>query len=251
MTNLTRDCAVNKIHICKSSDIPSNGMKSYDVAGGLKVLIANAGASYYAYQGICPHQEVCLDEGFYDGSVLTCHQHLWQWDITTGAAVGLAEAPLESYEVKVEEGEIFVMRASALKVAELFVGVSDETLERLNKIARREEHKSGSTLYDIGDSTDDLYVLESGRVEFMIGRDNRTSAAGFVLVKGEVFGWAALLDHQPQRIAKAACLEDSAMLRLSGEKTLQILESDPVSGYSVMRKLSGLITRLITVPVGK
>ena len=75
---------MNKIHVCKSSDIPSNGMKTYDVAGGLKVLIANAGESYYAYQGICPHQEVCLGEGFYDGSVLTCHQHLWQWDITTG-----------------------------------------------------------------------------------------------------------------------------------------------------------------------
>lgn len=234
---------MNKVHVCKSSDIPSNGMKTYDVVGGLKVLIANAGESYYAYQGICPHQEVCLGEGIYDGSVLTCHQHLWQWDITTGEAVGLAEAPLESYEVKIEEGEIFVMRSSALKVAELFAGVSDETLERLNKTVRREEIKNGSTLYNIGDPTDDLYILESGRVEFTLGRDDRTSAAGFVLLRGEAFGWAALLDQQPHRIAKAACLEDSVMLRLNGEQALQILESDPVSGYLVMRKLSGLITR--------
>ena len=242
---------MNKVHVCKSSDIPSDGMKTYEVASGLKVLIANAGDSYYAYQSTCPHQDVCLGEGFYDGSVLTCHQHLWQWDITTGAAVGLAEAPLESYEVKVEEGEIFVIRASALKVADLFVGVSDESLERLNSIARREERKSGSILYDIGDPTDDLYILESGRVEFQIGRDERTSAAGFVLVKGEVFGWAALLDHQPQRIAKAVCLEDSAMLRLNGEQTRQVFESDPASGYLVMRKLSGLITRHMTGRVGK
>ena len=242
---------MSKVHVCKTSDIPSDGMKTYEVAGDLKVLIANAGDSYYAYQSTCPHQDVCLGEGFYDGSLLTCHQHLWQWDITTGEARGLAEAPLESYEVKVEEGEIFVMRASALKVADLFAGVSDETLERLNKIARREERKSGSILYDIGDPTDDLYILESGRVEFQIGRDERTSAAGFVLVKGEVFGWAALLDHQPQRIAKAVCLEDSAMLRLNGEQILQILASDPASGYLVMRKLSGLITRHMTGRVGK
>ena len=242
---------MSKVHVCKTSDIPSDGMKTYDVAGGLKVLIANAGTSYYAYQGICPHQEVCLGEGFYDGSVLTCHQHLWQWDITTGAAVGLAEAPLESYEVKVEEGEIFVIKASALKVAELFAGVSDESLERLNSIARREERKSGNILYDIGDPSDDLYILESGRVEFQIGRDERTSAAGFVLVRGEVFGWAALLDQHPKRIAKAACLEDSAMLRLDGKQILKVLESDPASGYLVMRKLSGLITRHMTVTVGK
>lgn len=242
---------MSKIHVCKSSDIPPNGMKTYDVEGGLKVLIANAGESYYAYQGICPHQEVCLGEGFYDGSLLTCHQHLWQWDITTGEAVGLAEAPLESYEVEVKEGEIFVLRASALKVAELFVDVSDETLDRLNKIARREERKSGITLYNIGDPTDDLYILESGRVEFMIGRDDRASSAGFVLRKGEVFGWAALLDHHPQRIAKAVCLEDSAMLRLNGEQAQRVLESDPISGYLLMRKLSGLITRHMTASVGK
>lgn len=234
---------MNKIHVCKSSDIPSNGMKTYDVLGGLKVLIANAGENYYAYQGICPHQEVCLGEGFYDGSLLTCHQHLWQWDITTGAAVGMAEAPLESYKLNVEDGEIFVMRESALKVAELFVDVAEETLERLNKIARREESKSGSTLYDIGDSTDDLYILESGRVEFMIGRDDRTSAAGFVLLRGEAFGWNALLDQQPKRIAKAVCLEDSVLLKMNGEQTLKVLQSDTASAYLVMRKLADLITR--------
>lgn len=234
---------MSKLHICKSTDIPANGMKAYDIEGGLKVLIANAGDCYYAYQGICPHQEVCLDEGFYDGAVLTCHQHLWQWDITTGEAVGLAEAPLESYEVKVEDGEIFVLQSSALKMAELFSGISEVTLDNLGLLARREEYASGTTLYNVGDPTDDIYVLESGRVEFLIGRDDRTSAAGFMLHKGEMFGWAALLENQPRRIAKAACLEQSALLRLNGEETLKVLESDPASGYIVMRKLSTLITR--------
>ena len=234
---------MSKLHICKSTDIPANGMKAYDIEGGLKVLIANAGDCYYAYQGICPHQEVCLDEGFYDGAVLTCHQHLWQWDITTGGAVGLAEAPLESYEVKVEDGEIFVLQSSALKMAELFSGISEVTLDNLGLLARREEYASGTILYNVGDPTDDIYVLESGRVEFLIGRDDRTSAAGFMLHKGEMFGWAALLENQPRRIAKAACLEQSALLRLNGEETLKVLESDPASGYIVMRKLSTLITR--------
>lgn len=233
---------MSKLRICKASEIPDNGMKSYDV-GDLKVLIANAGDAYYAYQGICPHQEVCLDEGFFDGAVLTCHQHLWQWDITTGEAVGLAEAPLERYEVEMAEGEIFVLQASALRVAELFAGISDATLGQLDALARHETYPTGSTLYDIGDATDDLYILDSGRVSFQIGRDNRTDAAGFRLRKGEVFGWAALLEHQPRRIAKAACLEQSSLLRLNGKQTLKILEDDPASGFQVMRKLSTLITR--------
>lgn len=83
-------------------------MKGYDL-GHRRVLIAHAGNRYYAYQGICPHQEAYLDEGVYDGSVLTCHQHLWQWNIETGEAVGLAEAPLERYEVEVENGELYMI----------------------------------------------------------------------------------------------------------------------------------------------
>lgn len=234
---------MKRIHICKVEDIPPNGMKSYDTADGVKVLIANAGANFYGYQGLCPHQDVCLDEGFFDGSVLTCHQHLWQWDITTGAAVGLAEAPLEKFEIEQQDGEIFVVQGSALSAAELFKGVSDAVIAQLDALARREEFDSHSTLYDVGDVADDLYILESGRVEFIIGREDRTSLAGFMLRKGEVFGWAALLDSHPRRIAKAECLEKSALLRLNGEEVLKVLAAEPAAGYLVMRQLSTLITK--------
>jgi len=234
---------MNRVRICSASEIPANGMKAYDTTLGIKVLIANANDAFFAYQGLCPHQDVCLDEGFFDGSTLTCHQHLWQWDITTGAAVGLAEAPLERYELAHENGDIFVVQSSALKVSTMFKGVSDAVIARLDAITRREEHESASALYSVGDSADDLYILESGRVEFLIGRGDRTSPAGFMLKKGEVFGWAALLEDQPRRIAKAACLEKSVVLRLNGAQVLKVLAEEPTSGYLVMRQLSMLITK--------
>lgn len=234
------------IHVCKLSDIPTNGIKDYVIESGEKVLIANFSERYYAYSGNCPHQGTCLAEGFYDGAVLTCSKHLWQWDITTGKPIGLAEAPLESYQLEIEDGEIFVRQANALKMAELFADISSDTQDRLVQLTRREEYESGSVLYDLGDITDDLYILESGRVVFELGRDERTSAAGFILRKGEVFGWAALLEHQPIRIAKAVCVEKSTLLRLNGEEAVKVLASDPASGYLVMRQLATLITRHFT-----
>ena len=234
------------IHICNLDDVPTNGMKEFDTEDGAKVLIANFSEHYYAYSGACPHQGTCLAEGFYDGAVLTCRKHLWQWDITTGKPIGLAEAPLEGYQVEIKEGEIFVRPDNALKMAELFVDVSPNTQSRLEKLTRREEYESGSILYDLGDLTDDLYILESGRVEFELGRDDRTSAAGFILRKGEVFGWAALLENQPLRIAKAVCVEDSVLLRLNGAEAVEVLTSDPDSGYLVMRQLATLITKHFT-----
>jgi toluene monooxygenase system ferredoxin subunit len=234
------------MHICKLSDIPANGIKDFVLEDGEKVLVANFRENYYAYNGNCPHQGTCLADGFYDGAVLTCNKHLWQWDITTGKPIGLAEAPLESYQVEIEDGEIYVRQANALKMAELFRDISTSTQDLLVKLTRREEYEVGSVLYEPGDLTDDLYILESGRVEFELGRDERTSAAGFILRKGEVFGWAALLEHQPIRIARAVCVEKSVLLRLNGEEVVKVLATDPASGYLVMRQLATLITRHFT-----
>ncbi len=239
------------IHICNLADIPNNGMKSFEIEGGSKILVANFSEKYYAYNGNCPHQGTCLGDGFFDGAVLTCHKHLWQWDITTGKPVGLAEAPLEGYQVEIENNEIFVRPDNALKIAELFSDISDDTRGKLEKLTRRNEYKSGAILYDLVDTTDDLYILESGRVEFELGRDDRTRAAGFIFRKGEVFGWAALLEHQPLRIAKAVCVENSTLMRLNGEEAVKVLESDTSSGYLVMRQLATLITNHFNSPSEK
>ena len=233
--------------VCKVSEIPENGMKGCDVAGR-RVLIAQSGDRYYAYQGLCPHQEVCLDEGIYDGAVLTCHQHLWQWNIATGEPVGLAEAPLQCYDLEVANGEIYVVESSALSACEIFAGIEEVTLAKLNAIARREEHDSGSALYDLGDTAEDFFVLESGRVEFRIGREGHATAAGFMLRRGELFGWNAMLAHQPSRIARAVCLEKSTVLALNGQETLRILEADPASGFHVIRRLLNVVARYLTPP---
>lgn len=237
--------------VCSTADIPENGMKECLAEGGLKLLVANSGDAFFAYQAMCPHQEVPLCEGLYDGSTLTCHQHLWQWDIRTGAPLGLAEAPLEFFQVKVDAGSLYVETPNALQVAELFSGIPDVTLERINGIARREQQQAGAKLYDVGDPADAFYVLESGRVNFAIGRGERASPAGFALRKGEVFGWNALLEQYPQRIASATCLDNATLLKVNGKETLQILQSDAAAGFAVMRRLASLINRYLAEPGAK
>ena len=231
--------------MCARSRVPANGLLECVAADGAKLLIANAGDEYYAYQADCPHQDVPLCEGLYDGAVLTCHQHLWQWDIRTGAPIGLAEAPLESFPVQVEGDSIYVVAQSALNAAELFTGIPDETLTAILALAKKEEFGGGNPVYDIGDPAEDFFILETGRVEFLIGRDEHMSPAGFMLRKGEVFGWAALLDNQPHRIARATCLEPSRLLRINGSQALQVLANDPAAGYVVMRRLASLIARYL------
>src|SRR5439155_19700938 len=172
---------MHKRFVCPREQIPANGMIQCEAEGGLKLLVANAGDDYFAYQAMCPHQDVPLCEGLYDGAVLTCHQHLWQWDIRTGAALGLAETALESFPVEVEGDSLYVVAQSALNAAELFVGISDATLAAITALAQKEEHAAGSICYDFGDPAEDFFVLESGRAEFLIVLVERPSPGGLML----------------------------------------------------------------------
>ena len=234
--------------VCRVADVPENTLKECEAEGGLKLVVANAGGEFFGVQAICPHQEVPLCEGMFDGSTLTCHMHLWQWDVRSGAPLGIAEAPLERYPL-VREGDALYLggESSALDVGELFTGLASATLDKLISLAKKESHPAGAVLYRPGDAADDFFVLDSGRVEFQIGRD----PAGFMLKKGEVFGWAALLESHPQRIASARVLESATVLRINGKQALGVLESDAASGYVVMRRLAGLIARFFVVAGAK
>ncbi|HEX2332827.1 MAG TPA: Rieske 2Fe-2S domain-containing protein [Burkholderiales bacterium] len=232
--------------VCRVADVPENSLKECEAEGGLKLVVANAGGEFFGFQAVCPHQDVPLCEGLFDGATLTCHMHLWQWDVRTGAPLGIAEAPLQRYPLAREGDALYLGgESTALDVGELFNGLEPRTLEKLTALARRETHPAGAVLYKPDDPADDLYVLDSGRIEFLVGRGDRAALGGFMLKKGEVFGWAALLESTPARIASARCLEASSVLRINGRAALGVLEGDPAAGFTVMRRLAALIARYL------
>ena len=234
-----------KTRVCRAEEIPYNEMRAFTLANGGQVLVLNCGGEFFAYQATCPHQDVALCDGMFDGRVLTCHQHLWQWDARTGKPLGLAEVPLEKYEIRVEEGTVNLSAPEALQVAELFADVQPGTLERIRSLSCAADYRKGTSLYSVGDPAVDLYVLDSGQVEFVVGRQSRLSQAGFVLRRGEVFGWTAILASFSRRLATATCLEDSRVLTLRGRDLLEVLENDPKAGYVVMRRLAAITTRYL------
>ncbi len=232
--------------VCRVGDVPENTLKECEAEGGLKLVVANAGGEFFGFQPQCPHQDVPLCEGLFDGTTLTCHMHLWQWDVRSGAPQGLAEAPLQKYPLSVEDGALYLAGDdSPLGMGELFNGLDSGVLENLAQLAKREQHAAGALLYRPGDPAEDFFVLDSGQVEFLVGRGDRAAPGGFMLKKGEVFGWAALLEGTPQRIASARCVEASALLRINGKSALRVLEGDPASGFVVMRRLAALIARYL------
>ena len=92
--------------ICKTADVPANSIKQFG-----NICVVNAGDRFFACQASCPHEGVALCEGVFDGEVLTCLEHLWQWSLRdNGEPRGLAEKALEMHEVEVEGDSVFLKK---------------------------------------------------------------------------------------------------------------------------------------------
>jgi nitrite reductase/ring-hydroxylating ferredoxin subunit/(2Fe-2S) ferredoxin len=96
--------------VCRSDEVPVNGMKEFPV-NGTQVLVVRLADGFVACQALCPHEAVPLEQGVCDGATLTCLEHLWQFDLRTGAPMGDAQEPLMTYPAKEERGEVYVTLA--------------------------------------------------------------------------------------------------------------------------------------------
>lgn len=92
---------------CRRDEVPAHGMKQVSV-DGTDVLFIDTGDAVFACQAMCPHEAVPLEQGVHDDAALTCLEHLWQFDIKTGAPMGDAECGLKMYPVKDEAGTLYV-----------------------------------------------------------------------------------------------------------------------------------------------
>ena len=93
--------------VCASGDVPVNGIKEFSI-DGVNLIVVNVAGAFVAYQAMCPHEAFSLGDGVCDGSVLTCLEHMWQFDVRTGAPMGDAQEGLKSYQLKEERGELYL-----------------------------------------------------------------------------------------------------------------------------------------------
>ena len=66
----------------------------------------------YAIGDICPHEHVRLSDGYLDAGVIECPLHQSCFEIRTGKVIegGPAYQDVDRYEVRVEDGGVFVRR---------------------------------------------------------------------------------------------------------------------------------------------
>jgi 3-phenylpropionate/trans-cinnamate dioxygenase ferredoxin subunit len=79
------------------------------VVDGTEALLCNVDGTFYAIEDVCTHDGGPLDQGELEGCTIRCPRHGALFDVTTGAALTLpAVIPLETYPVRVENGQVII-----------------------------------------------------------------------------------------------------------------------------------------------
>ncbi|SBP89745.1 Rieske 2Fe-2S domain-containing protein [Thiomonas delicata] len=94
--------------ICTLDDLWEGEMESFEIDGQEVVVVRIEGGDIKVYQGICPHQDIPLIEGKFDGKTLICRAHQWVFDACSGQGINPGDCKLASYPIKIEGEDVYI-----------------------------------------------------------------------------------------------------------------------------------------------
>lgn len=71
-----------------------------------RVALFNLDGQFHAIDDTCPHVGAPLGGGWIDGDTVACPMHGWQFEIKTGKGLTVPGCSLETFPVRVENGEV-------------------------------------------------------------------------------------------------------------------------------------------------
>jgi len=102
--------AATTTRVCALDEIPSPGNKTVMV-GKVKICVVRIGDDVYAINDRCSHEDYSLCEGelWEEEREIECWKHGSTFSLLTGEPQSLpATKPVPVYNVKVEDGDVFV-----------------------------------------------------------------------------------------------------------------------------------------------
>lgn len=100
--------AVSFTRVCSLDDLWEGEMESFVVDEQEVLLLCLPGGEVRAFQGVCPHQDIPLIEGSFDGTRLVCRAHQWVFDADSGIGVNPGNCRLAEFPVRLDGDDVHV-----------------------------------------------------------------------------------------------------------------------------------------------
>lgn len=122
----------------------------------------------------------------------------------------------------------------------IFSGLTPDNIENITKDLKRISFKKGEAIISEHAEGDNLFYIDSGKVEIIkdIENDDNLFARLSVLGPGDVFGEMSLINDAP-RSASAVALEDVELMVMPREVFMDITFTHPIVMFNLIRTLSG------------
>ncbi|MFK7975039.1 MAG: Rieske (2Fe-2S) protein [Halioglobus sp.] len=96
------------IPVATLDDFPASGLKVVE-QGGREILLCRTGDAVYAVDNLCSHAAEKLCNGKLKGGKIFCPLHGAAFDVKTGEALSRpASVPIDTFEVAIEAGQVFL-----------------------------------------------------------------------------------------------------------------------------------------------
>jgi CRP-like cAMP-binding protein/Flp pilus assembly protein TadD len=141
---------------------------------------------------------------------------------------GLAESDLAGVGASSEADGGLIERAARIQQLGAFPSLTDPKIIQITAAAQEEFYESGQAIFRHGSEDADLYLLESGRIDFR----RETSYGTFSLrqiAPGELFGETNFINGL-QRTGEAVALEPVKLLRFDAAQLRRLLRKDAELG---------------------
>ncbi len=129
-----------------------------------------------------------------------------------------------------------------LRGCAVFSALTNAELEKIAGSGLEKEYQAGTTIYQAGESAEELLFIQEGKVAVQIALPKTAAQASRrltvdIVTGNEVLDWSAIIEPYTHAFT-AACLQKVKVLSLSGIKLRWLLRDDPRIGYGV---LNGII----------
>jgi CRP-like cAMP-binding protein len=125
-----------------------------------------------------------------------------------------------------------------MRRVELFRGLSQEQLQRIAGIGRREVYGHGQTICEQGSPGDQMYIISRGQVEVVVKDSSGASYPVVYLGTGQVVGEMALIDAGKRSASVVGAEDNTVVYSIPNEDFTHLCQTDTAIGYIMMRNMA-------------
>jgi len=129
--------------------------------------------------------------------------------------------------------------------SELFNGLTDEELVKIEALACVEIYERGATLFFEGAAADKLFLVDIGRVAMGMAIQQSSGVIKHVTIEtirsGQGCGFSAI-KGTPLHTLTARAVEPVRAIAMDGKQLYDVLHDNPAMGYRVMSRMASAIS---------